>query len=346
MLRPLLRSILAALILIQISVGDTLAEAVSFPEPSDLLPGKADTTYADLVRLVAPFAFGGETPSDEVAPRVSHIGGGEDITLGSSSSFRRLAAVSVRSGGMDRVALLLDLEPDYTLGLAILALFDVSDETVLLDAVDVAEDRHTFFADTARLPVGTDDDLLVTLSTHHNAGQSYAIAVPILVLDDRFELVDMVFMLGESNCSYHRSQSFSVRRGPGEPFADTGIDADGGFALSADRRQIVYIRQGQLMLAALDDPAPSQITRLADSLRASAPMLSRDSRFVSFTATRSSAEFEPLPFNGTRIRSIRNVTSDRRLGIVSVHGGQPIWIVTLGPVAIKFIQIIVPIAEQ
>ena len=115
-----------------------------------------------------------------------------------------------------------------------------------------------------------------------------------------------------------------------KPARFPGVDADGGFALSRDRRQIVAVRQGQLMLSAVQDPAPARLTRLAEGLRAASPMFSRDNRYISFTVSRSSTEFEPLPFNGTRIRSIRTVAADRRVGIVAVHGGEPIWISTLG----------------
>lgn len=221
MLRVLLRSIAVALVLVAMSAGGAFAAAVSFPELSDPVPGETAITYADLVRLVVPSAVGGVPPLDDQAPRrVRHIEDGYDITLG-SDDFRGFAAVSVRSGGLDRVALLLDLgEPEYAIGSAVLALFDVSGAPALLDAVDVAFDRHTSFADPARISVGEANDLLVVLSTHYNAGQSYAIATPILVLDDRFEAVDTIFMLGERSCAYERTQSLSVRQGPGEPFAD------------------------------------------------------------------------------------------------------------------------------
>jgi hypothetical protein len=221
MFRVLLRSISVTLVLVAIFAGSAFAGMVSFPELSDLVPGETDITYADLVGLVVPSAVGAAAPiDDEAPPQVRHIEDGLDITLG-SKDFRGFSAVSVRSGGLDRIALLLDLgEPEYAIGSAILALFDVSGAPALLDAVDVAFDRHTSFADPARISAGVADDLLVVLSAHHNTGQSYAIATPILVLDDRFELVDTIFMLGERNCAYERTQSFSVRQGPGEPFAD------------------------------------------------------------------------------------------------------------------------------
>jgi hypothetical protein len=115
-----------------------------------------------------------------------------------------------------------------------------------------------------------------------------------------------------------------------KPARVAGIDADGGFALSVDRKQIVFVRQGQLMLSNVHDPIPVQLTRFAKPLRASTPLISRDNRHVSFAVSRSSTEFEPLAFNGTRIRSIRSVTAGRKLGIVAARGGEPLWISTLG----------------
>jgi hypothetical protein len=70
--------------------------------------------------------------------------------------------------------------------------------------------------------------------------------------------------------------------------------------------------------------------KISGNGRASAVLFSRDSRFVAFTASRSWTDVEPLPFNGTRIRSMRSLTADRKLGIVSVHGGEPRWIAAMG----------------
>jgi dipeptidyl aminopeptidase/acylaminoacyl peptidase len=126
------------------------------------------------------------------------------------------------------------------------------------------------------------------------------------------------------------AQLWGVSTRTRSPARVSGIEADGGFDLSSDRRQIVFVSHGQLMLSAVEDPQPVRLTRLAESIRASAPLFSRDNRYISFSAARSASEFEPLPFNGTRIRSVRSVTADRRLGIIAAHGGEPIWVSTLG----------------
>lgn len=109
-----------------------------------------------------------------------------------------------------------------------------------------------------------------------------------------------------------------------------GIDADGAFSVSSDKAQLAYMRQGQIWISSLASPFQIRLTQLTDPLRAAAPMFSRDAAYVSFSVSRTWQDFEPLPFNGTRIRSMRNGTADRRLGIVSVHGGEPLWISTMG----------------
>lgn len=120
--------------------------------------------------------------------------------------------------------------------------------------------------------------------------------------------------------------SVSTRR----PTRLAGIDGDGAFALSKDLRQIAYARQHQIFVSSLGAPAPVRVVELAEGLRASALEFSRDSRYLSFQVSRSWTEVFPLPFNGTRIRSMRNASADRRLGLTSIHGGEPLWISTMG----------------
>jgi hypothetical protein len=133
----------------------------------------------------------------------------------------RLTAVSLRSGGMDRMALLVDFgATEYSLDFAILALFDVEGEPRLLDAADIASGQWTSFMDPVRLSVSAGDDLLVTQSTHHNSSRVYATASLILVRNDRFELVDTISSFSDKDCAYERSQNLTVEQGSGEPVAD------------------------------------------------------------------------------------------------------------------------------
>jgi dipeptidyl aminopeptidase/acylaminoacyl peptidase len=109
-----------------------------------------------------------------------------------------------------------------------------------------------------------------------------------------------------------------------------GFTLEGAFALSSDKKQIAFVRQGQVMVASLTARRPEALTRLRDGLRPSALRFSRDDRYISFSVSRSWTEPEPLPFNGTRIQSFSNVTADRRMGLVSTSGGEPVWISTMG----------------
>lgn len=112
------------------------------------------------------------------------------------------------------------------------------------------------------------------------------------------------------------------------------LEDAGAFALSKDRQQIAFIRRGQIWLAATTAArkAPRPLTFLEESFAASAPIFAPDAKHVVFQATRSSVEQLPMPFNGNWVREFRALTSERRLGIASVYGGDPVWIQASGEV--------------
>lgn len=198
-------------------------------QPTDPVNPNTATTYADLVALVIP---GGTTiPVADI--------GYEDIddTLApASTANRRLSAVPVRSGGQDRVALLLDFGAgQYTVGFAILALFEVSDEPTLIAAANVAVGEHTAFAEPALLPVHPGNDLLTIRSTHHNSSQNYAHTALILLHDDRLDLVDILLTFSDGTCAFDRTQNLDLQKGAGTPFADILVTVTETTALSDER---------------------------------------------------------------------------------------------------------------
>lgn len=210
-----MRVALVALAFLSAPAARAFAEPVSFPDLADRVAGK-DVTFADLVRLVVPAAGG------DAAVAVREIGSEvvENLELASGAA-PRLAAVPVRSGGLDRMAVLLDFGSGRdVVGLAILAVFDVTEEPRLLDAANVASGDLTYFLEPARLPVGVDDDLLAIGSTHANSSQSYTTIPLVLVRDGRLELVDQIFAFDERVCGYERTQQLDIGRGAGEPFSD------------------------------------------------------------------------------------------------------------------------------
>ncbi|MGB3391407.1 MAG: hypothetical protein WBA88_25900 [Pseudaminobacter sp.] len=205
------------------TVGGALAQPSFLPQPTDALSASEGKTYLDLLRLVMPaIAVNGTTYSGGQPIGVRHLGGlGHGTVEPAPTGQLKLIAVPLRSGGMERMALLIDFEnAEPGISLALLALFDIVDEPRLLDTVDIALDRWTSFLDPVRLSVSTSDDLLVTQSTHSNSSQHYAIVALILVRDDRFELVDMIALLSDRDCSFERSQSLVVEQGGKEPVAD------------------------------------------------------------------------------------------------------------------------------
>lgn len=218
-----LRMVLGALMFLIGAAGGAMAEPSFLVRPTDALPASEGETYLDLLQLVMPgITVNGTTYSGGHPIGIRQLDGpGEENVEPAPTGQLKLIAVPVRSGGMDRMALLIDFgDAEHSIGVALLALYDIAGELRLLDAANVAFDRWTSFLDPVRLSVSSSDDLLVTQSTHSNSSQHYAIAALILVRNDRFELVDTIVSLSDRDCTFERSQSLVIEQGTGEPVAD------------------------------------------------------------------------------------------------------------------------------
>jgi hypothetical protein len=75
----------------------------------------------------------------------------------------------------------------------------------------VTYDTSTGFGDPARLSVAAGTDLVVTASTHSNAGESYAATPLILLRDDRLELVDVIYTYDKLYCGYRRDEILDLK---------------------------------------------------------------------------------------------------------------------------------------
>jgi len=212
----LLRVAFIGLALCSLPIERAFAEPVSFPAPADRVDDREDLTFADLMRLIMPAA------GAEAAVTVREIGSDvvEAFALASSAA-PRLAAVPVRADGAERLAVLLDFgSGEYVVGLAVLALFDVTDAPRLLDAANVASGAGTAFYDPARLGNGTEGDVLAIQSTHANSGQSYTTVPLILVRADRLELIDTIFAFDERLCGFERTQRVGLQQAAAGAFPD------------------------------------------------------------------------------------------------------------------------------
>lgn len=118
-----------------------------------------------------------------------------------------------------------------------------------------------------------------------------------------------------------------------KPSRVDGFTDAGSFALSPDSRQIAFTRDGQIWVGSLAAKTERRLTFWDEPLIPGEQRFSPDGRWIAFTATRRSTEQYPMPFNGEKIRSYQNATSERRVGIASVHGGDVIWIPTVGDVS-------------
>ncbi|ESW87025.1 hypothetical protein NKL07_11705 [Mesorhizobium sp. C280B] len=220
----LLRFIVACLLLpcLWTTAG---AEAVSFPELGSAVPGHGDVTYLDLARMVIPDLaadkdgfFRGSIPIE-----MRHIAGPDyDGSPPATSGLSSGDVLDIKAGGKDRLAMLLDLgdSPDSAEGYAVLALYDITGKPALLDAVNVAVDRSTYFRDPGKLSIGPGDDVIITTSTHFNSSQGYVIAPLVMVRNDRFELIDMIYAFDENLCTNRRTQNAAFQAiADGQPYA-------------------------------------------------------------------------------------------------------------------------------
>jgi dipeptidyl aminopeptidase/acylaminoacyl peptidase len=128
-------------------------------------------------------------------------------------------------------------------------------------------------------------------------------------------------------------QLWSVSPSALNPAPLSGLSDAANFVLSNDRKQIGFVRRGQIWIASIAAKTQRQITFLSEPLVVSSLLFSRDDKSVSFSVVRSSIEPQELPFNGSWIRQFRNVRSDRRHAIVSVYGSDPVWVPTVDEVS-------------
>jgi dipeptidyl aminopeptidase/acylaminoacyl peptidase len=115
-----------------------------------------------------------------------------------------------------------------------------------------------------------------------------------------------------------------------KPMRLPGFQGVMSFSLSNDRKDIAYIRAGEVWVGSLTGKTERQITRIADGSRLSSPTFSPDDQYVAFSASYSSDLPEPMPYNGDRMQVTRSRTWGTKLGIVSVFSGDPVMVPTSG----------------
>jgi len=125
------------------------------------------------------------------------------------------------------------------------------------------------------------------------------------------------------------------------------------FTLTNDKKQMAFTRGGQIWVASIATKAQRPVTGLAP-MTATGPVFSPDGQWIAFTASsggggtgaRGAAPGDGviLPFNGDRMRLVGNGNGvvaggavERRMGVVSVLGGDISWIPVVGnPGSVQF----------
>lgn len=193
-------------------------------ELASAVPGKGGVTYLDLARMVMPdLVSSGQGHLGTQIIEMRPIGGGDSGDQPPESfSVWGASALNVTSSGRKRLLLMFDLgnSSDGAQGFAPLALYDLSGKPKLLDVVNVASDRSTSFRDPASLAIGPGDDAIMTVSSHFNSSQGYAMSPLMMVPNDRIELIDTIYTFDENLCGYRRTQEIAYRAIPeGKPYS-------------------------------------------------------------------------------------------------------------------------------
>ena len=113
-----------------------------------------------------------------------------------------------------------------------------------------------------------------------------------------------------------------------EPQPLAGFEGVTSFSLSADKRQIAFVQNGDVWVDSLQGHTRRQLTHMPEGLVASEPTFSRDDSYVAFNAARHKSIPEPLPYNGNLVKVFRSLSWDDRIGVVSVYSyaAEPMWI--------------------
>jgi hypothetical protein len=242
-------------VLLALLAPSASAADVDFPSPDSAVSARGMTTYLDLARHFVPdikAADGAYVGKSLIALR--HLGGTPyAIQPEDTFGFFDVGTVMMKTEGKERRLVLFDFAQGGNAqeGVAVLALYDVSGEPKLLDAVDVGFDESTFFLGQALLPIAPGSDAILTMSSHFNSNQNYVTQAIIMVRNDRLELIDTVSLFDEKSCGMERHQTISHAANPaaGKPYAPIVVtvtdtttatieDCGDGAPASATERQV------------------------------------------------------------------------------------------------------------
>lgn len=241
----------ATLLIFLLGIAAAPAADVENAAPLDLVIPGSPVRYLDLARHFVPDLDGGQEGfTGRKLIDIRHLGG-PDYADGDAESFGiyDVSHIMTRVDGKDRMLVLFDFAQTApaTQGVAILALYDVSGtRPELLDAADAGFDASTYFFDQAVLPVNDGTNVVLMVSSHFNASQSYATQSMIMVRGDKLALIDSITLLGERSCGIDRQQTitYAADPGAGKPYAPIRVTVTD--TASAIEEQCADLKPAQL----------------------------------------------------------------------------------------------------
>lgn len=216
----------------------------------DAVPDGHGLTYFDLIKRVIPdltWTGSGATGRD-ILP-FTHING-DDLKADPDSISLDTVNVIPIADDSTRTILSFDLgraEGSLT-GAKFLALFSLSPTVKLIDLVEVGEGRVVAVSVAKPAPLGPRTPLILVHSWHDNSNQSYDLWDIVFIRNGTFRLIDTVFTLGESLCSYSRTQSASI---------ETALNTQPYRAVQVTVREVVMPREAE---CGDERPPPAETT--------------------------------------------------------------------------------------
>ena len=187
-------------------------------ELSENVPGRAELTYSDLMKLVMT-DLAPDTRSGHALVPFRHIEGTDSKTaVPVAPSIESLDAIPI-PGDRSRLVLLADLghTDEEVTEVVLLCLFALDPSPKLLDVVEVGSDRFTRFQSASLPMLAPGAPLILIWSGHSNSNETYQYTEMIFIRNRRFSLIDSLFLFSERFCAFERTQtaSFATLPDPG-----------------------------------------------------------------------------------------------------------------------------------
>lgn len=208
------KAILLALLGLLGGIATARAAGPSRVDPADAVMQTSGLTYADLAQHFAPdlHLVDGEYRATHFI-NVRHAGGPEDEARPEEPRIAGITRLDLGPKAASRMLLLFDFGPadGAVQEVMIMALYDMTGEPRLLDALDTGFDRFAGFAEPPLHPLSQDSDIVVVTSSHFNAGEAFTATTPILVHDNRLTPVDTIFTYNWQVCGQQATEALALK---------------------------------------------------------------------------------------------------------------------------------------